>query len=296
MRPPARTGSPPARSSVLAAVAGGVLLAAAFPLGPPALPATTDGWWALGWVCLAPMMVAAARASSRRNAALAGLAAGLVAYGLVFAWILPFLSRWGMLSAPEDWGVFLPMILYLASYTSTFCLCVRTFAGRWGEPAALLLAPAAWTALELIRAKILTGFPWCLLGYSQHGIPAAIQVADLAGVYGVSFQLASSAALLACIVTRPRTGGTARPSRRAAAAALGIVSALGPLYGAARLATMPAHSETIKAALVQANIPQSEKWDPREAARIELDHFAMTREAAAAGASLIVWSESAVPY
>ncbi len=44
-----------------------------------------------------------------------------------------------------------------------------------------------WTALELARTYVFSGFPWSLLGYSQYLALPVIQVADITGVYGVSF-------------------------------------------------------------------------------------------------------------
>jgi apolipoprotein N-acyltransferase len=46
---------------------------------------------------------------------------------------------------------------------------------------------ALWVSLEYARAHLFTGFPWCLLGYSQYEHLSVIQIADLVGVYGVSF-------------------------------------------------------------------------------------------------------------
>ena len=50
--------------------------------------------------------------------------------------------------------------------------------------------PALWVAGEWMRGHLMGGFPWGLLGYSQHAILPVIQIAELAGVYGVSFLLA----------------------------------------------------------------------------------------------------------
>src|SRR5262249_24985319 len=44
-----------------------------------------------------------------------------------------------------------------------------------------------WVALEMIRARFLTGFPWSPLGASQYRLTPLIQIASVTGVYGVSF-------------------------------------------------------------------------------------------------------------
>jgi apolipoprotein N-acyltransferase len=40
---------------------------------------------------------------------------------------------------------------------------------------------------EYLRGLIFTGFPWNLIGYATHDIPYFPQIADILGVYGVSF-------------------------------------------------------------------------------------------------------------
>jgi apolipoprotein N-acyltransferase len=74
--------------------------------------------------------------------------------------------------------------------------------------------PVAWVALEYCRMHFPTGFPfmkqigayqmigfgWYYLGYTQHAFSHLIQIADLGGVYAVSFVVASVNGLLAGVV------------------------------------------------------------------------------------------------
>jgi apolipoprotein N-acyltransferase len=52
----------------------------------------------------------------------------------------------------------------------------------------------------------------------------------------------------------------------------------------------------LRVGLVQASILQEEKWDPGRAWQNIQSHLALTRKAAAQGARLVVWPESAVPF
>ncbi|TFH47673.1 MAG: hypothetical protein E4G89_07560 [Methanothrix sp.] len=52
---------------------------------------------------------------------------------------------------------------------------------------ALFYIPAAWVTCEWLRSHIFTGFGWVALGYSQSASLPIIQIADITGVYGVSF-------------------------------------------------------------------------------------------------------------
>ena len=52
---------------------------------------------------------------------------------------------------------------------------------------ALLIAPVFWVVLEFLRSYIFTGFPWSSIGYTQYKFLTMIQIADITGIYGVSF-------------------------------------------------------------------------------------------------------------
>jgi len=274
----------------------GVLIALSFPLGPPLPLPNTDGWWPAAWICLAPLMLAGAGARRAITAAGLGLLAGLVGFGAILAWIEPFLVRWARLSALEALGVSSLLIIYMALYPAAFCACVNLWSRRFGPIVAFLLAPAAWCGLELVRGTFLSGFPWCLLGSSQQPAPAVVQVADLCGVYGISFVLAAASGAAACMASRSLRRGTPGATPAWAAAMLLtclVLSALG--YGRWRLNANPGVEPTLPVALVQANVAQADKWNPDETGRIEEVHFQMTHEAAARGARMVVWSESSVP-
>lgn len=217
---------------------------------------------------------------------------GVVGYGLVLSWMIPFLRTWGHLGILAALAVYGILVGYVAAYTACWTWAVRLFRARWGVPAACLLAPFAWTGLELARSHLLGGFPWGLFGVSQHDVLAAIQIVDVTGVYGVSFLLVAASSLLCLAITGFRPGSRG-------AVPCGVILALAVAASLAHgLKGRPAAgggAETIDVALIQANVPQTLKWDPAERERIEQEHRTMTREAAGAGAKLILWSESSVP-
>ena len=75
---------------------------------------------------------------------------------------------------------------------------------------------------EWLRGWLMGGFPWGLLGYSQAAQLPVIQIAELGGVYAVSFLIvAVNAALAGLLAIGPRArvagrGGDAGPARRRA--------------------------------------------------------------------------------
>ena len=153
----------------------GLLLTLAFPKA---------GLDVLAWVALVPFLYTL-REGSRRERLISGLSFGLVHYLSLLYWVVYTLNTYGYIPLVLCVPIVLLLSLYLSLYPCLFAWAV----GRPGiKPLVLvLLAPALWVCLEYVRAWALTGFPWELLGYSQHRVLPIIQIADLFGVYGVSF-------------------------------------------------------------------------------------------------------------
>ena len=171
--PPEGRGGPAAEVvlRVGAALASGALLAAAFP---------PLDWGVVALVALVPLLLAA-ETSRPRAAALLGFLAGLTFFGLHLLWIAQFLSwtgavawlAWGALSAVQ--AVFFAAFFALVPATRLL--------GAWR----LLVLPAAWAVLELVRAHHpLGGFPWGLLAVSQHDAGPLLPLARVVGGFGLA--------------------------------------------------------------------------------------------------------------
>lgn len=76
--------------------------------------------------------------------------------------------------------------LYCAAYFLAFAFCTRFIAFAWKFPL-VVVAPCIWTAMEFIRSFLLSGFPWFFAGHTQYQYLPVIQIADITGVYGISF-------------------------------------------------------------------------------------------------------------
>jgi apolipoprotein N-acyltransferase len=186
------------------------------------------------------------------------------------------------------------LIFYLALFPALFGLAFA-FARRRLGIGALLLTPFIWVATELGRTYLLTGFPWVLLGYSQMPLLSLLQAASLFGIYVISFIVASTSAVIAyCLYERNNI------ARIASIATVAVMIVVAMLWGHARLEQnallQPGHGQPIRVGVVQGNVPQTEKWDDSLAARTFRRYLAMSRQAAAQGAQLIIWPEASLPY
>jgi apolipoprotein N-acyltransferase len=264
----------------LLAVLSGVLLALSFP---------KFGHGVVGWFALVPLLVALAEAHGARAFALGYLAGAVASLGIVY-WTALVVIQYGGLSLPVGIGVMVLLCFALALFPSLFAWAV----GRWTAvfgPRALLMAPVAWVATEILRAHTLFNFSWCLLGYSQHANLPVLQLARYFAVYGVSFVVAATSSVLAYAVVERDPG-----PRRKALLAMAVVLAVVWAHGAWLLSRPVAETGRVRVGLVQASILQGDKWDPDKAVDNVQAHLDLTRRAAAQGARLVAWPESAVPF
>ncbi len=120
-----------------------------------------------------------------------------------------------------------------------------------------------------------------------------LQLADITGVYGLSFLIVLVNATLYLLFFPPR--GKAVPFKQAAVVALILVAWVG--YGYYRLGAMAqltAASPKIKVAVCQGNLKQGEKWK-KEMVLTTLERYAeLTRRVK--GAQLIIWPETSAPF
>lgn len=269
----------PGRREALAALSG-LLVAGSFP---------KFGHGVLAWVAIAPLLIALPGASSAHSVRLGYITGAVSALGLLY-WTSFVVVQFGGLSLPVGIAVMVLLCLAFALLPALFAWLVAGFLGAYGLRG-LLLAPVAWVATEVVRAYTFFRFPWCLLGYSQQENLPFIQIASVTAVYGVSFVLVATSALLAYAAHATHEG-----SRRRALVAIPALLGAVFLHGIAALYRPVPVTGTMRIGLVQASIAQDEKWDPQSAPANFAKHVGLTYQAAAKGARLVVWPESAVPY
>lgn len=151
-----------------------------------------------------------------------------------------------------------------------------------------LLFAALWAAREWIQANMgWAGVPWARLPLGQVGLRLALQSAAYFGSYFITFLLAGVGMLLADLLLHP---DRARLCGILAGSLLVGNLALGGL----RLLTRPAEGNAVQVAAVQGNMSSLEKWSGNSSAVSAARYEALTRQAAEEGATLIVWSETAL--
>ena len=251
--------------------------------------------WPLGWLCLAPLLWAIASARTTLGAVFLGLTNGLVFRLLSIPWVTHSMMVHGHMPLPAALGSLLLLSLYLSLYPATLAFLLRSPLRRYG-PVALLLAPFLWVSGELLQTYLITGFPWNLLGYSQVGFLHAIQIADVTGVYGVSFLLVAFNAALVFLLLRWREivkREVWQPLALTAALVLAVF-----VYGFVKTGDESVDGEPFDFVMLQDDLTNAER--PRSASRegneLFIDYFGRTIDAARTGADVIIWAEGTMVF
>lgn len=261
----------------------------------------------LGWIALAPLLVALLRAreletlqlsegaklvpASPWQAFLLAYVSGIIWYAGTCYWIYSTMRQFGGASAITGVLIMFLFSAYVALYHGVFGLAI-SLAARYDplNRVALVLAPFFWVALELARTRI-TGFPWDLLGITQvDNIPLA-RVATVTGVYGISLEImiVNVAFAAAFLVRRDK-----RNALLLAAVAAAVVLQV------SKLMPSPVAPADHTALLVQENIPilDNADWtkDYLEGTLRDLSAISLKPDDNGQHPSLIVWPESPSPF
>jgi apolipoprotein N-acyltransferase len=203
-----------------------------------------------------------------------------------FAWLMPF----AVLMLPAG----------LALFTGAAAGIARLL---WspGFARVLVLAVALGVA-EWLRGHILTGFPWNVLGYALTSPLPLMQSASVLGIYGLTLLCVAVFGGPLVIVAEAGDGRSGTALRNA------LLLALAPLtilyaWGSWRLSDGSAPMlDGVKMRIVQASIPQRDKWRPEKQREIFEDQIALSlhdpsgKKDDLAGITHLVWPEAAMPF
>lgn len=233
--------------------------------------------WLLAWVAFVPLFFAIDNQRPLKAFLMSYLSGFLFFLGTMY-WLI-HVTLPGMII----------VVAYLALYFGVFGIIIRN-AIHNTRYVILFYIPAAWVTLEWIRSHVLTGFGWQLLGYSQSFNLPVIQIADITGIYGVSFLIIMLSSAVFVYIKNFRK----KPDAIMQLAAAGVIIFLTVSYGVFRLNNVFT-GEKIKVTVVQGNIPQNEKWDRSFTENILSKYIWLTKEAAKENPDLIIWPETSVP-
>lgn len=205
----------------------------------------------------------------------------------VFSWMIPFV----VILFPLGLGIFHGLATLVASLFWTSGL------------ARVALLASGFTALEWVRGHIFTGFPWATLGYSAGAFEGLEQLAAYGGVYGLTFLVVFVGAAPAILAGEEDEMSRGHSGRIFLLATIMVATGAAWSVGAARLGgSQTEFDDTVKVRIVQPNIAQNRKWDPKYRTQIftsllELSDMATTPEVTGVkDVTHVIWPESAIPF
>jgi apolipoprotein N-acyltransferase len=249
----------------------------------------------LGWVSLVPLLFAIHRENPLTSLYL-GFTTGFVYFLGILYWVIVAINTYGGIHFILSAVILLLLVVYLSLYVATFAFLLSYIRQRvqWDM---VVVAPFLWVGLEYVRSFFLTGFPWATLGYSQYLNLPLIQVADITGVYGISFLILLVNAAVFNFISVVGRREKSPPIREGVVvlAILCVVFGYG-IAKAKRVERISSHGRNIKIGLAQGNIDQSIKWNAAYQEKTLRVYQDLSFTLAGEQPSLIIWPETATPF
>ena len=279
-------------------------------------------FWPLSFFCLAPLFAYLERTESPWKLFCAGCIWGsLMSLGLAYWLFYAMVWQYG---TPVTAALIFMIIGLMLPHGAVYGLFALVYAmlKKDGPLFRLLAVPSIWVVAEYSREAIPLLVPWGFLGYALQPWNLMVQMADITGLYGLSFLLVMVNSCI-LLVWRRIDPGRLRSARTPAAIAGEIVPALAanrvPLavvaalliaaasYGAARrhlirsdAAASLSLGRGMPVSIAQGNFTQKERWNDagffeRLNVSIGLSERCLPRREEGAGPvrrSLIVWPET----
>ncbi len=284
----------------LPAVFTGFLLSISFP---------EKNFSAIAWAALVPLMVSISTMNIKK-AFFTGLAAGMSFFAFLIYWIVPTLDIYGHLPFYLSVPILFLLTFYLGLYTSIFAIGFKLL--KKNSIMMPFQAASLWVGLEYLRSFLFTGFPWGILGYSQYKNLHIIQIADITGVYGVSFLIVTANGVLymawMTFFSSDKSGQRLKKYAEypfkiqktiSALFCFFIIMSVALYYGFTKFNVInktDKNSAMVKVAVIQGNIKQSEKWD-NYFKKLSVEKYCRLSETAShENPALIVWPETALPF
>jgi apolipoprotein N-acyltransferase len=265
-------------------IAAGVLGALAYPKA---------SLWPLIFVFLVPLFIAFDRSRSLKEVLKGTVLFSLFYFGILFygmSELYPYISFWAYFA----WlGLVFFQMLYVFIFSIAF---FKINSGDFTDVQKLLLLPSIWIVLEWLRSSLFSyGVAGGVLGYSLAGVLPIAQLASITGVWGVSFVVVLVNLLIFQLTSAPGSVFQRVRARLIPAAIVFGALILAVSFGAYRMFSLGRElndEETLRVAIIQANIPQAMKLDDSAKWNVFEKNIKLTNEIIPSRPDVIIWPET----
>ena len=268
------------------AIASGILLTVSF-------PKLNMGLFA--WISLVPLFFAIKDKRPFESFWL-GIICGLTHFGGILYWIPSTIITYGNLPAIIGYPVYIVLVFYLSLFVAGFTFFLAILKKRIGL-SLVTGAPFLWVSFEYLRSLLFSGFPWEILGYSQFLHPLIIQIADITGVFGISFLIVLVNSAISTLLFFNEKKSINSLIKETLVTLIILLATIGYGYWKLKESNLSSGKERmIRVGVVQGNIDQKLKWDPLFQKETMDIYRQLSFEAARERLDIIVWPEAAVPF
>ncbi len=253
--------------------------------------------WPLAFIALVPFYFAIDGAT-KKESFYYGWGFGFVFFVSTLYWVIHSMYYYGgiplLVGFPLMLALAAAMGLYFALYAYFYCFGVSLKEGQ-----RLIYGASLWVAFEYLRTVLFTGFPWVLLGYSQKPFLYFTQIADITGVYGISFAVIVVNIALYYFIHYERGELNFSVVKKSSIAFALAIFFFVFIYGVIRVSIVDSEVgkwSKVNVSVAQGNIPQEVKWDPAFQEDTVNIYNRLTTQAGLDGSELVIWPEVATPF
>ncbi len=259
------------------------------------------GYSVLSWIALYVLFDVVNKLNPKQGLK-AGWWFGLGYFGFGVHWIYNSVSLFGGAVMPLAVAVTLLFVLVMTVFPALTCWLYLKLRGHYRGVFNAILFASIWVVSELLRGKIMGGFPWLLVGYSQTSTLMGA-LAPLIGVYGISFVWVWFAcAFVPSGFTHSASDAPQSISvlfKQSSLRLIGMLAGVGllavALIGISRVEFTAPKVSQLSIRMVQANIPQELKFS-KERLRTSIEQYQrLSLTDLDPSTQLIVWPETAIP-
>jgi len=213
-----------------------------------------------------------------------GFAYGMGYFGLGVSWVINSIHDYGQLNYFFAGLATLGFVMFMSLYPALTSALFSFLKKNDNRLLNLGTFSVLWCLCEFVRANIMTGFPWLLIGHSQIDTPLR-NLAPIIGPYGLSFCCALAATLLTYAFLEKSI------KRNYFLIAFVLLIITPSVFKNIKWTTVK--EEPITIAGVQANLSMRNKWN--EHLFWDLLKYYDQATDKLLGKKLIIWPESAIP-
>ncbi len=251
----------------------------------------------LAWIYLVPLYLVLDEFEGAKLWLIAFCSA-IIFYSGNLYWLVLAMKNFGGLQFFEALGVFGLVVLIQATFFALFLGSAFYLYRKLHFPF-YLSSMVSLVAMEYFRTYLpANGFPWAMPTYSQGDFLKYFQWIDSTGVHGLNVLIYLVNGLITEMIQvfLYREGKDRFVNRLLVMFIVIVLSFTGSIFRQNTLENHAGLGSTLQYGLIQGNVTQDEKWDPKLAREHLSQYFALSEKAANQGASLVIWPETANPF